>query len=257
MGRIGWLFVGLLSVAAMGSPALHADAEAAETPSATEILTKVDANMVADTRSNAVKMTQLKNGRPREFEMQVYSHGNSQSAIETLAPVRDKGTRYLRMGDEMWTYMPSVDKVSKVSGHMLRQGLQGTDVSYEDMMSSTKLKEQYTSKVLGTEDLGGRPCYKLEMTANDQTIAYPKRIAWIDTATFIPLKQEMYAVSGLLLKTWEMSEIQEFGGRMYPTKMVVSDKVQEGTSTTLVLSNLQFGVDIDASTFTTGWLERK
>jgi outer membrane lipoprotein-sorting protein len=189
--------------------------------------------------------------------MQVWAKGNDKSAIETIEPVRNKGEKYLRMGDELWTYLPSVEKTTKISGHMLRAGLAGTDVSYEDMMSSTKLREQYTAKVLGTETVNGRSCYKLELTANDQNVTYAKRVSWVDAETYIPLKQELYALSGMLIKTWEMSDVQDFSGRKYPTKMVVSDKVQQGTSTTMILSNLQFGVGIDDATFTTGWLERK
>ncbi|MBA2320957.1 MAG: outer membrane lipoprotein-sorting protein [Deltaproteobacteria bacterium] len=252
------LLLGLFAVLPVSAGVLVASgAGAVETPTAEAILDKVDANLVTQSRSNTVKMTQVKNGRPREYTMQVWAQGNDQAAIETLEPVRNKGDKYLRMGDEMWSYYPSVEKTNKISGHMLRQGLAGTDVSYEDMMSSTKLREQYTAKVLGSEQVNGRPCWKLELVAKDQTVTYAKRVSWIDAETFIPLKQELYALSGLLLKTWEMSEVQDFGGRKYPTKMVVSDKVQEGTSTTMILSDLKFGETLDTTTFTTGWLERK
>jgi outer membrane lipoprotein-sorting protein len=248
------LFVGLPASAGL----LEAPrATAADAPSAETILDNIDRNLVTDSRSNTVKMSQVKNGRPREYIMQVFAHGNDQAAIETIEPVREKGTKYLRMGDEMWIYQPSIEKTQKISGHMLRQGLQGTDVSYEDMMSSTKLREQYTAKVLGSETVNGRSCWKLELIAKDDTITYAKRVSWVDAETWIPLKQELYALSGMLLKTWEMSDVQDFGGRKYPTKMVVSDKLQEGTSTTMILTNLQFGVAIDSATFTTGWLERK
>ncbi len=230
---------------------------AGETPSAESVLDNIDKNMVVDSRSNTVRMSQVKNGRPREFVMQVFARGNDQSAIETLEPVRDKGIKYLRMSDELWIYTPSIERTQKISGHMLREGLQGTDVSYEDMMSSTKLREQYTAKVTGSEVVSGRTCWKLELAAKDESVTYAKRVSWVDGELWIPLKQELYALSGTLLKTWEMSDIQDFGGRKYPTKMVVSDKLQQGTSTTMILSNLQFGAGIDAETFTTGWLERK
>jgi outer membrane lipoprotein-sorting protein len=257
MGRIGWLALALFAVGAPEIASFEAPAVAADAPSADDILAKVDANMVADSRSNLVKMTQMKNGRPREFLMQVHAKGNDKAAIETMEPVRNKGERYLRMGDEMWIYFPSTETTQKISGHMLRNNLNGSDVSYEDMISSKHLREEYPAKILGNEQVVGHDCYKLELIAKDSSVAYPKRIAWVDSTTFIPLKQEMYALSGLLLKTWDMSNVQDFAGRKYPTTMVISDKVQEGSTTTLSMSNLQFGVAIDDGTFTTGWLERK
>lgn len=257
MVRTGWWLVALLGAGMVSEPLWVAPAAAADAPAAADVLAKVDANLVSDSRSNLVKMTQMKNGRPREFVMQVFAKGNDKAAIETLEPVREKGTRYLRLKDEMWTYMPTIERTSKISGHMLRQGLAGTDASYEDLMSMNKLREQYSAKVVATETLNGRSVWKLELTAIDATIAYPKRLIWVDAADYIPLKQEMYAVSGMLLKTWEMGDVATFGTRKYPTRMVISDKVQQGSSTTMVLSNLQFGVSIDDTTFTTGWLERK
>lgn len=235
-----------------------APAEAQTPPTADQLLQAIDNNLVSEARRNKVVMTVNKGGRPtKTYTMISMSRGKDEAAVEYLEPLRDKGQKMLRRAEELWIYMPSTERTQKISGHMLRQGLSGSDVSYEDMMANSKLRDSYEAKVVGAEDFNGRPCWKLELIAKDSTITYPKRLSWIDQELNIPLKQELYAVSGMLLKTWEMSDIQAFGGRQYPTRMVISDKVQQDTSTELILSELEFSIALEDEVFSQRWLERK
>ncbi len=233
-------------------------AEAAPTPTAAEILARIDKNMTFETRSMTVKMTSVSARRTREFQMRAYGRGEDQAAIEYLSPAREQGTRMLRKGEELWMYLPSVEKTQKISGHMLRQGMMGSDVSYEDMMAASDLRTAYNAVVTGSEDCGnGRMCWKLEMTAKDSTVTYPKRIAWIDQEYGVSTKQELYAVSGMLLKKWTMSEVKNFeNGRYFPTKMEISDQLQSGTKTILEFTEIKFGVDLEDEVFSMRWLER-
>lgn len=231
---------------------------AEDLPSADEVLALVDKNLTFDTRTSKTTMTVETPGRTKVYEMMTFGRGETEAAIEYLAPARDKGTRMLRLGDEMWLYLPSIERVQKISGHMLRDGMMGSDVSYEDMVSASKLRDQYDAKVVGSEEVGGRKCWKLELTARDTTVSYPKRVSWVDAETGIPARQELYALSGMLLKTWEMSEPKEFdGGRRFPTKMVIEDKVRAQSKTTLVMQDIVFGVALEAEVFSQRWLERK
>jgi outer membrane lipoprotein-sorting protein len=164
----------------------------------------------------------------------------------------------LKLGDELWIYLPSVDRVQKISGHMLRQGMMGSDLSYEDLMASRELRKRYDAKVIGEDTVDGRPCWKLEMKAKDDSVTYPKRITLIDKETHIPLKQELYALSGLLLKTWAMSDVKDFpGGRKFPTKMTVEDHVKKESLTKLEFKEIEFGIEFPKEIFSLRWLERR
>ena len=118
-----------------------------------------------------------------------------------LKPRRDKGTKMLKLGDDLWIYMPNVDRVQKISGHMLRQGMMGSDLSYEDMMTSQKAPRELSlrsyrfrggrwPRLLGTE----------MMSARDETVTYPKRKTWIVKDEKLALKQE------LLCALWDALE---------------------------------------------------
>ena len=62
----------------------------------------------------------------------------------------------LKPGDKLWIYSPSTDLTIQLSGHMLRQSVMGSDMSYGDMMENRKLTEVYHSKVTGEETIDGR-----------------------------------------------------------------------------------------------------
>lgn len=226
-------------------------------PGGEELLKAMDKNLTYESRSSRLVMT-VEGRRARSYEMVSHSRGQEDAAIEYVAPVRDKGTRMLKLEGELWIFLPSVDKVQKISGHMLRQGMMGSDVSYEDLMTSRETNKLYAAKVTGEGKADGRACWLLEMIARDDTVAYPKRIVWVDQETFIPLKQELYALSGMLLKTWTMSEVKVFeGGRRFPTKMSIEDHVKKESVTRIEFKEVRFGVPLEKETFSLRWLERR
>lgn len=226
-------------------------------PSATDLLTGVDQNMISAARSADLEMTVTKGSRTKVYEMDSFSRGEDEAAIAFSAPARDKGTKMLKRGGELWMYMPTVEKVQKISGHMLRQSMMGSDLSYEDILQATQLQQLYSATVVGEETINGRACWKLELTAKDNSVAYPKRVSWIDQEHTVPVKEELYALSGTLLKTWELSEVQQFAdGRSFPTRWVVEDQLKAGQQTTLVFRELDFEVALEEEVFSQNWLER-
>ncbi len=228
----------------------------AATPAVDDILKRVDANLTYDTRESTTKMTVTKGDRVKVYRMHSFGKGADIGAVEYLEPARDKGTRMLRKSDELWMYMPSVEKTQKISGHMLRQSMMGSDMSYEDMMQAASWMDMYDGQVVGEEPVDGRKCWKLDVKAVSADVAYPRRVIWVDQETSIPLKQELYALSGMLLKTWTMGDIVLVGSRQVARRMVIEDKVQAGSKTELVIEDIKFAIPLQDEVFTTRWLER-
>lgn len=239
------------------APLAEAQAAPERMPTAKELLKLIDDNLTFETRKARVKMIVEGRGRTREYEMVSFGRGQEDAAIEYVEPRREKGTKMLKLGNDLWIYMPSIERVQKISGHMLRQGMMGSDVSYEDLMASRELEKEYDAKVTGSGRHDGRDCWLLELTARSRKVSYPKRKTWVDKETLIPVKQELYALSGKLLKTWTMSDVKRFGGRRFPTRMVVRDHARKGSQTTIVMSELVFGVKLTNEVFARRWLERK
>ena len=233
------------------SSAAYAQAITAE-----EIVQRMDANMVFDSRSSHTTLTVIKGKKVKTYEIESYGRGTDESALEFHAPQRDKGTKMLKKGGELWMYMPSIEKTQKISGHMLRQGMMNSDFSYEDMMETTELTRRYKTTLVGEELLGDQPCWKLELTAIEEDTSYPRRVMWVDKAKAIPIKQELYATSGRLVKIWAMGGVQEFDGRWYPTAMRIDNAVEAGSYTIAQFKDLTFSVELEDEVFSRRWLER-
>ncbi|MBW1881716.1 MAG: outer membrane lipoprotein-sorting protein [Deltaproteobacteria bacterium] len=239
----------------LAGPALAQGDEAV--PTASELLAAMDDNLQFETRTSTTTMQVITSRRTREYRMLTYGRGLDEAAVEYLAPDREKGTRMLKRGDELWLYLPRAERTQKISGHMLRQGMMGSDISYEDMMESNDFEEMYEATVLGAEEVEGRSCWKVEAIGRDNTVTYPKRVFWIDKEHLIPVRQELYALSGMMLKVWTMSEVEQHGDRWVPMHMEIADQLREGSKTVLHIEDMTFGVALEDEVFSKRWLERQ
>jgi len=212
-------------------------------PSGKEILDRIDANMSADTRYVKSKMIIHGPRSSRTVESESWAEGLS-SYTAYLAPAREKGTKMLKLEDKLWIFSPSTDRTIQISGHMLRQSVMGSDLSYEDMMDDQKLSEVYDAVVVDSEVIGETDCWILEMTATVEDVAYQMRKLWVDKSRFIPLKEELYAKSGKLLKMTELSNIEKHGSRWYPGKITFKDMLKKGAGTEFIVDEIRFDVEI-------------
>ncbi|MCK5441921.1 MAG: outer membrane lipoprotein-sorting protein, partial [Maribacter sp.] len=103
-------------------------------PKAASIIKKVDENMSSDSRVTESQMIIHGRRKSRTVSSTGYSEGYEKSFTEYLSPAREKGTKMLKLDDRLWIYSPATDRVIQLSGHMLRQSVMGSDLSYEDMM---------------------------------------------------------------------------------------------------------------------------
>jgi outer membrane lipoprotein-sorting protein len=228
----------------------------AQTPDATAIINKVDANMNPTTNIIVSDMVIYGRRGERTIQSKSYTEGTKQSFTEYLAPAREKGTKMLKLDDRLWIYSPSTDRTIQLSGHMLRQSVMGSDLSYEDMMEERKLTEMYTAKVTGEEVIDGRKTWVVQLDAKVEDLAYAKRTMWVDEERFVPLKEELFAKSGQLLKKTTMSDVKQFGKRWYPTKINYKDMLKDGQGTDFIATDIQFDVPIPETMFNKAMLRK-
>lgn len=228
----------------------------ASAQNADQILEKVDANMSSKNRIIESEMVIHGKRNSRTISSRSYSVGDKQSFTEYLSPAREQGTKMLKLEDKLWIYSPSTDRTIQISGHMLRQSLMGSDLSYEDMMDDRKLTEIYTAAVIGEEVIEGRKAYILELKTKVDDAAYDSRKVWIDTERFVPLKEDLFAKSGQLLKRTTLSNIKQVDGRWFPFKMVYKDMLKQGDGTEFIITSIKFDQVIEEYIFTKAALKQ-
>lgn len=220
------------------------------------ILQKVDDNMSAKNRVFESTMTIYGKRNNRTISSRSYAEGYKKSFTEYLSPAREQGTKMLKLQDQLWIYSPSTDRTIQISGHMLRQSVMGSDLSYEDMMEDRKLTDVYSAKVTGQETVDGRKTLVLELNAKVSDLAYNKRKVWIDAERFVPLKEELFAKSGQLLKRTTLSDVKQLQGRWFPTTVVYKDMLKDGKGTEFKITGIKFNQEIPEYIFTKAALKK-
>lgn len=223
---------------------------------AKEILEIVDKNMSSVNRIFESDMVIHGRRSSRTIGSRTYSVGDKQSFTEYLSPAREQGTKMLKLENQLWIYSPSTDRTIQISGHMLRQSVMGSDLSYEDMMDDRKLTEVYDAAIAGHEEIEGRDTYVLDLVANVDDVAYHSQKVWVDSERFVPLKQEMFAKSGQLLKRTTLSDVQKVQGRWFPMTMVYKDVLKDGKGTEFRINSAKFDQEIPDYIFTKAALKQ-
>jgi len=223
---------------------------------ADDILKKVEKNMSSDNRVFESSMTIRGNRTSRTITSRTYSVGDTKSFTEYLSPAREQGTKMLKLEDQLWIYSPSTDRTIQISGHMLRQSVMGSDLSYEDMMDDRKLTDVYAAKISGNEVIDGRKTYILDLTAKVTDVAYNSRKMWIDSERFVPLKEELYAKSGQLLKRTTLSDVRQIDGRWFPETVFYKDMLKQGGGTEFKITSIKFNQKIPDYIFTKAALKQ-
>ncbi len=219
-------------------------------PSGEEILRRVDANIGSDNKIATAEMIIHGRRGSRSIKSKSWIYGEEKSYTEYLAPAREAGTKMLKLEDQLWTYIPSTDRTIKISGHMLRQSVMGSDLSYEDMMEDPELLNLYNANVIEESTFLERPCWVLELTAKVEDISYHSRKIWVDKERYVSLKEERFARSGKLLKVFEVKEVRSFQNRWVPVHMVFKDALKSGGGTEYFIESIEFDADIPEALFT-------
>ncbi|NMB25762.1 MAG: outer membrane lipoprotein-sorting protein, partial [Firmicutes bacterium] len=216
---------------------------------AEEIIQKRDSNEYVKTAIAESKMV-IVSGK-REMTKTMITYAEDDHALTVFTNPRDRGTKFLKRGDDLWMFFPDAEDLIKISGHMLSQGMMGSDFSYQDVMESDKLTDLYAFELLGEEELDGRPCYILEGVAVEgKQVSYYRRKSWVDKERFVGLKEELYARSGRLLKIMSTKKVELLEERWYPVEAVMEDKLRKNTRTEFYVEAIEFNPEIPAATFT-------
>jgi outer membrane lipoprotein-sorting protein len=228
----------------------------AQLPDGKQILDRIDQNLSSENRVFSSSMIIHGRRTTHTVRLKTWTSGDNKSFTEFLFPVRDQGTKMLKLEEQLWIYSPSTDRIIEIAGHMLRQSVMGSDLSYEDLMEDNKLTDQYTAVVTGSEVVDGHNCWVIKLTAIVPEIAYQEQKLWVDQERNIPLREEMFAKSGTLLKKTELSDVQHINSRWYPKRIVFKDMLIEGAGTEFIIEDIEFNVKIDNYVFSKANLKK-
>ncbi|MCX7169056.1 MAG: outer membrane lipoprotein-sorting protein [Proteobacteria bacterium] len=170
-----------------------------------QILQKVDRNLEPEAYEMLRKLINVEpDGKKKEFVLYSVKKGRDKIVALFLAPSSDKGRATLRLGDNMWLYIPEVGKPMRITS---LQSVTGGVFNNADILRVDYAAE-YNVEAMSEE----KDQYLLTLKAKTAEVAYDKLKMWVDKKVLLPVTIECYAVSGMLIKTLHFKDIKDFGG---------------------------------------------
>jgi len=226
-----------------------------QTPTATELLRRVDTNEIYSTIEYEGEIIIEYQGRRYVKTLKAWGRGNTHSFIE-FTNAEDRGTKYLRRDGRLYVYSPDTEEVMLISGHMLKESMMGSDMSYEDAINNETLSSRYDAVLSGTEKIKDREAFVLDLTAKKKTESYPKRKLWIDKENDDLLRYELYALSGAKLKEYNLVRVEVINKKRFPVEMEMRDLLRKNSKTTFIMRNVIIDEPIPDAVFSQRNLER-
>lgn len=173
------------------------------------------------------------------------------------SPATVKDTRFLQVENEgrandKWIYIPALRTTRRIASSEGDKSFMGTDATYDDM--ETRKVELDNHELIGEDSVGGYACYKVKSTAKDPAdFQYTYRVSWIDKASFVPIKVEMYDKHEALVKELTVEKQEQKSGYWNPMTNYLKN-VQTGHSTRLTISKIEIDKPLNPKMFTSNFL---
>ncbi len=214
------------------------------------IVKKANKNLLGKTSKGESTMLIVRPDWTREISMKFWSKGTDFYLIYITAPARDKGQAFLKRYNEIWNYMPSINRIIKIPPSMMGQSWMGSDFKNNDLLKQNSLVTDYKHKIVGREKINNYTCYKIElMPKSDAAVVWGKVYLWISKKGYMILKAEYFDEDIELKYTQTTDDIQKVSGRLLPMTMKMVDNQEEGRSTEFHYSNIVFNKPIPNSFF--------
>jgi outer membrane lipoprotein-sorting protein len=222
----------------------------AQSLTAKEIIKKADDKNRGESSKGEMTMSVVRPKWDRTVTMKVWTKGTEKSLILITAPQADKGQVFLKLHTEMWNWIPSIQRMMKIPPSMMMQSWMGSDFTNDDLVKESSIIKDYNHKLIGSENIRGKDCYKLELIPKDEApVVWGKLIVWVTKDGFDQWRVEFYDEDNDLVSTQNSYDIKKMGDREIPTRIEIIPADEPGHKTILVIKNMEYNIPIDDGFF--------
>lgn len=186
----------------------------------------------------------------RSSRLQAWSRGREDALIRFVAPARDAGNATLKLGDDMWTFTPKLNRTIRLPYSLMSQSWAGSDFSYNDLSRSDKLLRHYQLTLTTTEQRDGHQVFTVEAVPHDDAPVVWGKEVLVLRDDYVLLSHTFFDQDLKALKRLETLEIGALGGREFGTRMRMVPLDETEQYTELVYHEARFDVDLDDELFT-------
>jgi outer membrane lipoprotein-sorting protein len=215
----------------------------------TQILQKVDRNLEPESYESYRKLIDIQpDGTRKEYVLYTMKKGRDKLVSLFLSPPGDKGRATLRIGDNMWLYIPDVGRPIRITS---LQSVTGSVFNNADILRIDYGAEYNVESAEEQKD-----AFLLSLKAKTGEVAYDRLKMWVDKQVLLPVTIEAYAASGLLIKTLRFKDVKDFGGGIKrPATLETDSPLYKGYKSVMLWSGLKKG-NFSDEIFTLNYLPR-
>jgi len=217
---------------------------------AKEIVKRANDKVTGTSSQGTMKMSIVRPDWSREVSMKSWSKGTEYYLIYITEPVKDKGQVFMKRGQDMWNWMPSINRMIKLPPSMMSQSWMGSDFTNDDLVRMNSIIEDFTHEIVGSERIEGYDCYIIELVPKPEAaVVWGKIRLWISKEEYHELKGEYFDEDLVLVNTMTSSNIKQMGDRMLPSRTVMAPVDKPGNQTILEMVDIIFDKPIDDNFF--------
>ena len=224
---------------------------------ATEIIEKADLKYRGESSFSEIIISIIRPKWEKSMSLKTWTKGSDYSVSIVLSPAKEKGTVFLKRKNEVWNYLPTLERTIKLPPSMMMQSWMGTDLTNDDLVKQSSQVTDYTHKILSTETIEGYKCWKIELLPKeDASVVWGKMIIWIDKIDYMQLRSEFYDEDDEMINILSGTDIKTFGNKKLPSKMQFIPIDEKGNKTIIEYKTWEFDIDIPSNYFNTQYISR-
>ena len=219
------------------------------------IIKKLEKNLRGDYMYSTMSMIVTSKRGKRTVKIESWSEGNDKSFIKILYPKKDKGITFLKIDNQMWQYIPKIERTIKIPPSMMLQSWMGSDFTNDDMVKESSLEEDYNAKLLSKQ--GNDATLEL-IPKPDAAVVWGKIVIYVDLNNAVPIKEIFYDDMMQKVRVMTFSKVEEHGSHTIPMVMELQplDPDKKKNRTKVIFEKVNFDTKIDPSYFTKQALKR-
>jgi len=220
---------------------------------ADDIVKKLDENIRGQNVSLTMSMKIVSLGHERMMKIQSYSQGTKKSFTKILYPPKDKGITFLSLDNQMWQYVPKIERVIKIPPSMMLQNWMGSDITNDDMVKQSSIVDDYNAKIINKKE----NIVTIELIPKeDAAVVWGKIVINIDINTYTSTKDIFYDEDGKEVRFFLYDRVEKFGKYYIPTLWRVESTDKKDRYTEITLEDVKYDTKISQEYFKKSALKR-
>ncbi len=215
-----------------------------------ELIRHIDRLWRGETSHATMSMTVKTRRYERTMTMEAWSRGKDYSLVVIREPVKDRGIATLKVEENIWNYLPKINRVTKVPASMMGGSWMGSHFTNDDLIKESTFEDDYTSQISFEGERDGKAIYEVtSLPKPDAAVVWGKVVMTIDQQSLAPLQALYYDEEGALVRTLSFEQHEQIEGRTIPMRLSLQPEDKPDESTVIVYHDIEFGVPLEESFF--------